>query len=94
MSKFFRGRCESCLEYLTRVDLNEEEFDELRKLFLDKVIVGKDILYGTTPEELKDFATFVHKNAPFDVVIDGLNTAYLHGNNKTLTFYTKLVSMQ
>lgn len=43
---------------------------------MDKVVRGNDIYQKTTPEEWKAFESVIHKNGPFDIVMDGLNVSF------------------
>lgn len=47
---------------------------------MENVVTGKNIYYNTTPEEWKEFIACIKQNGPFDVIIDGLNVAYLANN--------------
>ncbi|RUS84502.1 hypothetical protein EGW08_007741 [Elysia chlorotica] len=67
------GRCVNCQHQMERTAITEEEFKKLQQAFLDQVIVGSNIFYKSTPEEVKNFVQFVERTGPYDVVIDGLN---------------------
>lgn len=58
---------------------SHDEFCELQEAFLNRVLVGSDVFRNTTPDELQTFFDFVKLQAPFDVVIDGLNMIYRKG---------------
>nr|CAG4652130.1 EOG090X0CGF [Triops cancriformis] len=73
------GTCPACKKKLAANRLNKSEFAQLRSAFLERVLQGKDVFRGSTPKELELFRDFVAKNAPFGIVVDGLNVAYLHG---------------
>lgn len=49
---------------------------------MNKVVKGRDIYQKTTPEEWKRFERVIEENRPFDIVMDGLNVAYLSKKNK------------
>lgn len=51
---------------------------------MKKVVKGADIYQKTTPEEWERFERVIHKNGPFDIVMDGLNVSYL-GNLRNYT---------
>ncbi|XP_005093421.1 mitochondrial ribonuclease P catalytic subunit [Aplysia californica] len=70
------GNCVVCRHQMDRLNVTDEEFSGLRSAFTDQVIVGSNIFYKSTPEELKHFMDFVERNGPFDVVIDGLNVIH------------------
>lgn len=72
--------------------MSEKEFGHLREVFLKNVLVGSDIFKNTTPEELQRFFKMVEEKAPFDIVIDGLNVAYMIGINAGQNTFCKLVS--
>lgn len=73
------GKCPSCSNKLPSNQLNETEFEKLSKTFLEDVMIRSDVYLKTSPGELRRFKDFVHKTAPYDCVIDGLNVAYSHG---------------
>lgn len=64
----------------------------LRDEFLNRVLIRDDIFKNSNPKELKDFFQIVKRNAPFDIVIDGLNVMYMTGTMKSERIYSKLVS--
>ncbi|KAF6198728.1 hypothetical protein GE061_006750, partial [Apolygus lucorum] len=72
-----KGSCKACRRSLEPSLLSSEDFELLRSAFLDPVLVGRDIFQKTSPEELKTFHTFLEKVLPVDVVLDGLNIAYV-----------------
>lgn len=41
------------------------------------MVKGADIYQKTTPDEWQRFESVIHENGPFDIVMDGLNVAYL-----------------
>lgn len=73
------------------MELDIEEFEHLRDVFLNKVLMGTDIFKNTTPNELQKFFRMVKAQAPFDVVIDGLNVAFMIGNHIGQHTFVKLV---
>ncbi|XP_032086742.1 mitochondrial ribonuclease P catalytic subunit [Thamnophis elegans] len=80
-------QCCSCGHLLEDINLNEEEFINVKEKIKRDVIEGTDIFRNTSPQELERFQTFVNKHPPFDVVIDGLNvakTTLLSPSSKTL----------
>lgn len=72
----FSGECPNCQNNLERFSLKQDEFDQLRDAFVNKVVYEDDIEFKTSEMEFDAFKKFIHKNAPFDYVIDGLNIAY------------------
>lgn len=66
---------------MNELDLTDEEFDGLRDEVLNRVLVGGDVFKNTTPTELEHFRFQVARHAPFDLVVDGLNVAYMSGTN-------------
>ncbi|BET01893.1 Mitochondrial ribonuclease p protein [Nesidiocoris tenuis] len=71
------GSCRNCRLNLRPTPLLEDEFDRLREAFLASVLVGKNVLCKTSDEEINSFLRFLDKSLPVDVVLDGLNIAYL-----------------
>ena len=74
------GRCRSCKKLLQNQEISDDEFADLKKGLIDKVLLGTDVYLGSKPDELLRFQKFIQKTAPYDVVIDGLNVAYLGKN--------------
>ncbi|KAF7995142.1 hypothetical protein HCN44_004614 [Aphidius gifuensis] len=70
------GECQNCGHTLDHLQLTQEQFDSLSQAVLDKVLLGDNIYYTTTPKEFIEFKYFIEKTRPYDVVIDGLNAAY------------------
>lgn len=73
---------------MERLEIQQKEFNLLQTAFLDQVIVGKNIFYKTSPEEVDKYKNFIKKLAPFDVVIDGLNVIFkgLPNREKVICF--------
>ncbi|KAM3918639.1 mitochondrial ribonuclease P catalytic subunit [Leptodactylus fuscus] len=86
------GHCHSCKEQLESIHLTPEEYDTLKKAVIDSVIKGEDTFRKTTPEELHSFLKFVDSHPPYDIVVDGLNVAYLSRNNPLSTPLLNVVS--
>lgn len=76
---------------MTKFELTNEEFSDLKNKFLEKVIIGKDIFRKSDPTEMESFKQFIKNMAKFDVVLDGLNIAYLSGINKGTQVYSSQV---
>lgn len=74
--------CGNCSNSLDAVRINDNEFQLVKKEFMNKVVKGRDIYQKTTPEEWKRFERVIEENRPFDIVMDGLNVAYLATNYK------------
>lgn len=68
---------------MEKYELSTEEFEDLRKIFFENVIIGKDLFLKSNPDELKVFKEFVLGMGKFDVVLDGLNVAYSAGSKPT-----------
>ncbi|KAK9511233.1 hypothetical protein O3M35_005830 [Rhynocoris fuscipes] len=76
------GGCSNCNETLKPVELTNSEFLELKKKFLSPVLVGENIFLKSKPAELEAFLKFIEQTGRVDVVLDGLNVAYMAGTNK------------
>lgn len=61
--------------------MSTEEFKELKKVFFENVIIGKDVFLKSNPEELESFKHFLKGMTKYDVVLDGLNVAHRAGLN-------------
>ncbi|KAG5331998.1 MRPP3 ribonuclease, partial [Acromyrmex charruanus] len=72
------GNCKHCGYFLSKITFSEDEFQELAKFVMDRVIIGSDIYNKTNPKELLKFKEFIENTKPFDVVIDGLNLTYMN----------------
>lgn len=81
MCKCFSGKCAGCKSKLGEIYVTDQEYDDIKKAFYSKVLVGKSIFIKSSPTEIKTFLKFVERNAPFDIVVDGLNVAYSIPNN-------------
>ena len=77
------GKCRSCGQVLQPLAVCREDFDALKSVMMEKILVGDDVFRGSTPEEVERFKRFVRETGPYDVVIDGLNTAYKRDGNNT-----------
>ncbi|XP_056636669.1 mitochondrial ribonuclease P catalytic subunit [Diorhabda sublineata] len=77
-----KGVCQNCSNHLTKFDINNEEFEELKTKIFEKVILGRDVFVKTNPQELKLFEAFMSNSKRFDVVLDGLNIAYSAGTRQ------------
>lgn len=87
-SKCCSGKCCKCNEFLEVNYLNDDEFKQLRDVFLDSVVIGKDMFRNTTPTEFTEFMKCIRENSPFDIVIDALNVFYV--GTKRIPPYTKV----
>lgn len=74
------GTCKICQKNLTPVTISKKQFELLRTEFMANVVTGKNIYYNTTPEEWERFDSYIQETGPFDVIIDGLNVAYVANN--------------
>ncbi|XP_077179208.1 mitochondrial ribonuclease P catalytic subunit isoform X2 [Paroedura picta] len=87
---FISGQCPSCNQYLEDINLSPEEYNILKEKIIKDVIQGTDAFRKTTPQELEGFQSFVNKQPPFDVVIDGLNVARISSKyNPSQTIWQK-----
>lgn len=73
----FSGLCKVCNQHLNLINISDEEFDRLRTQFLEKVVIGENIFTKSTPAEVAGFINYVRNTSPYDIVIDGLNVAYM-----------------
>lgn len=71
------GLCKVCNQHLNLINISDEEFDRLRTQFLEKVVIGENIFTKSTPAEVAGFINYVRNTSPYDIVIDGLNVAYM-----------------
>ncbi|KAE8587407.1 hypothetical protein XENTR_v10021963 [Xenopus tropicalis] len=71
------GHCQVCKQQLESIHLMPEEYRTLKDVFLQSVIEGHDTFRKTTPQELQEFRQFVRSHPPYDIVVDGLNVAYI-----------------
>nr|CAG4648207.1 EOG090X0CGF [Moina brachiata] len=78
------GACRTCRRTMKNASITRDQFQALKDNMLEKVLCGADVYKGSHPEELHKFYKFIENNAPYDVVIDGLNVAYFagHGNSR------------
>ncbi|KAF7281312.1 hypothetical protein GWI33_004872 [Rhynchophorus ferrugineus] len=84
----FSGRCSCCKNNLSKFELTNEEFSDLKKVFLEKAIIGKDIFRKSDATEMEHFKEFIKGMSKFDVALDGLNIAYSSGLNKGSKVYS------
>lgn len=56
------------------------------------MIIGKNLFTKTNPQEVERFKKFINKMDNFDVVIDGLNVAYMAGAKQSPALISGLVS--
>lgn len=92
LSHFFNsGVCSVCNSTLNAVKISKNDFVLVKNAFINKVVKGADIYRKTTPEEWQQFERVIHDNGPFDIIMDGLNVAYLaYKNNFHRREYNKL----
>lgn len=78
------GACRTCRRTMKNASITRDQFQALKDNMLEKVLCGADVYKGSHPEELHKFYKLIENNAPYDVVIDGLNVAYFagHGNSR------------
>lgn len=85
------GKCNSCKQTLKSMEILPEQFKELKKKIIEKVIIGKNIFNRTNPAELDKFHNFIKEIENYDVVIDGLNVAYSSGTQKKVSVSSALL---
>jgi ribonuclease P protein 3 len=73
---FYRGICQSCLQSLQKTTITKDEFKLLSQSFMKNAVIGKNIFYASSPQELKRYMVFINSMNPYNLVIDGLNIAY------------------
>jgi len=75
------NNCNICHTHMNEEEyISEKDYLKLRAVFEDQVIVGKNVFFKSTPEQLNDFKRFIDTFGPFDVIIDGLNV--FHKNHQ------------
>ncbi len=70
-------------------DISQTDFAKLRDTFLEKSLKKKDIYQTSHPQELSKFQEFLQQCKPYDIVVDGLNVAWMRQGGRP---DTKLVS--
>ncbi|XP_055330201.1 mitochondrial ribonuclease P catalytic subunit-like isoform X2 [Paramacrobiotus metropolitanus] len=80
-----KGECKACGAYLEPITITKEEFLKLRDNFFRLVVETSDVFLRSNPKEVAEFREFVEINAPFDLVIDGLNAAYFQHEAQRVT---------
>lgn len=80
-----RGVCSTCKNTLGTVQITANEFELVKKEFMHKVVKGSDIYQKTTPEEWQRFERLIEEHRPFDIVMDGLNVAYMANANNSIS---------
>ncbi|EDW75258.1 uncharacterized protein Dwil_GK20077 [Drosophila willistoni] len=86
------GKCLHCHQHLQPVAISDEQFQQLRESFLEKVLIRHDVFQKSTPEEVERFKAYVERTLPYDCVIDGLNVAYSMGTKKSPAQLAQLVA--
>ncbi|XP_044748737.1 mitochondrial ribonuclease P catalytic subunit isoform X2 [Coccinella septempunctata] len=86
------GCCNKCGQKLKKLELIEDEFENLKKQFFEEVIIGKNIFNKTNPAELSEFQEFLKSTKGYNVVIDGLNVAYIAGTKQSPEVYSTLLA--
>lgn len=82
--------CSNCKSTLGTVRITDKQFQLVKKEFMNGVVKGRDIYQKTTPEEWQRFERVIEENRPFDIVMDGLNVAYM--SNKVNGFLQSKLS--
>lgn len=70
------GKCEACRRQLPPLVVTSEDFLQLSRLFMQRVLIGDDIYEHSSPAEITRFRGFLMQWAPFDMVIDALNVSF------------------
>ncbi|KAJ8680507.1 hypothetical protein QAD02_016294 [Eretmocerus hayati] len=76
------GHCCCCNYQLQPTTLSPTDFKVLSVSILKLIVVGENLYAGTTPEELQKYRHFIKNMKPYDVVIDGLNVAYVGSESR------------
>ncbi|KAF5282142.1 hypothetical protein FQR65_LT02839 [Abscondita terminalis] len=84
-------KCRNCGKHLQKIELEDEEFEHLKKTIFQNVIIGSNVFYKTTPKEVDEFKLFVANMKKYDVIIDGLNVAYSVGTKQPSHVYAFLL---
>lgn len=58
--------------------MSTEDFERLRNAVMDIALIGDNVYFTTTPDELRSFKSLIEGTAPYDVVVDGLNVAFMN----------------
>ncbi|PBC33987.1 Mitochondrial ribonuclease P protein [Apis cerana cerana] len=69
------SKCSKCNKILSQMNVSEQDFKYLLEA-IKKKFAPDNMYYVTLPKEIKEFITFIDKNKPFDIIIDGLNVIY------------------
>ena len=73
---FTRLCCHGCSNTLTENMLNRTDFEKMKSIFYEDVMVRNNTFINSNPEELADFERVLQRQEPFDYVIDGLNVMF------------------
>lgn len=87
-----KGDCPRCRTRLPETIITDDDFNQLKSAFFDRVIIGKDVFCKTSPDELAAFNRFLKDKHHYDVIIDGLNVAYSVGVKKPVHVTSGVVS--
>ena len=85
------GLCRACNHKLENSEITAQQFTALRNAMFERVLTGTDVYCGSSPAEVSYFQEFVQQTAPYDVVIDGLNVAFMKGQGADNHKKAKLV---
>lgn len=85
------GHCSACGNLLEQINLTDKDYANLKDIIINRVLVGQDIFKNTMPYELEKFFRLMDLYAPFDIIIDGLNVAYVTGETGAALTYAKVV---
>lgn len=80
-----------CESQLDEIHLSDEDYENLKNIVINRILIGQDIFKNTMPYELEKFFNLMELYAPFDIIIDGLNVAYMTDSTGSTINYVKAV---
>lgn len=85
------GHCSVCESHLDQIHLSNEDYENLKNIVINRILIGQDIFKNTMPYELEKFFHLMELYAPFDIIIDGLNVAYVTDKTGSTITYVKVI---
>lgn len=82
-----------CESHLDQIHLSNEDYENLKNIVINRILIGQDIFKNTMPYELEKFFHLMELYAPFDIIIDGLNVAYVTDKTGSTITYVKVVTI-